>query len=144
MNWALVIPRGEWLESYPTTNGRIIQGLRLAFGFVAFVLLLIVFILLVAVFGPADKLKLVPWDTIDGFLQLLAWLIIGLVTAATAQFIGKRATTNPETVKAVTEAKIATATGSYPVPVLTKEEADKAAKLLEANQQALKGERGIE
>lgn len=143
MNWALVIPRGEWLETYPTTNGRIIQGLRLAFLFVAFVLALIVVILLVAFFGDASKLKLVPWDVIDGFLQLLGWLIIGLLGVAAAQFIGKRATTNPETVKAVTEAKLATATGSYPVPVLTQADAQRAAELLEENQQKLsRGEKG--
>lgn len=154
MNWALVIPRGDWLETYPTTNGRIIQGLRLAFGFVAFVLALIVVMIAVALFGPADRLKAVPWEIIDGFLQLLAWLIFGMIGVAAAQFVGKRATTNPETLKAVTEAKIAAATGSWPVPVvvpladvapktLTKEDANKVAKALEANQQKLnQGEEG--
>lgn len=153
MNWTLVIPRGDWLETYPTTNGRIIQGLRLAFLFVSFVLGLIVLILAVAFLGPAEKLKLVPWDVIDNFLQLLAWMIFGLIGVAAAQFVGKRATTNPETLKAVTEAKIATATGSWPVPavvpladlkpVLTKEDADRAAKALQVNQQNLnRGEEG--
>lgn len=154
MNWALVIPRGEWLDTYPSTNGRIIQGLRLAFLFVVFVLVLIVVILVWAVFGPAEKIKVVPWDVVTGLLELLAWMIFGLIGVAAAQFVGKRATTNPETLKAVTEAKIATATGSWPVPVvvpmadvapktLTKEDADKAAKALEANQQNLnRGERG--
>lgn len=117
MNWALVIPRGDWLETYPTTNGRIIQGLRLAFLFVAFVLALIVVILAVAFFGPADKLKLVPWDVIDGFLQLLGWMIFGLTGVAAAQFVGKRMTTNPETVKAVSDAKIAE-TGTFAIPVV--------------------------
>lgn len=143
MNWALVIPRGEWVDTYPSTNGRIIQGIRLAFVYVLFVLGLITLLVGVAFFGPSEKIRLVPWDVVDGFLQLLGWFIIGLLGVAAAQFIGKRATTNPETVKAVTEAKIATATGSYPVPVLTKEDADRAAKLLEANQQKLsQGEKG--
>lgn len=133
--FGLVIPRGEWLETYPTTNGRIIQGIRLAFLFVAFVLLLIVATLAMAFVGPAERLKLVPWEVIEGLLQLLGWFIIGLLGVAAAQFIGKRATTNPETVKAVTEAKIATATGSYPVPaVLTKADADRVAQSMNSGE----------
>lgn len=125
MNWGIVIPSGAWVDTYPTTNGRIIQGIRLAFLFVAFVLGLIAVILVVAFFGPAEKLKLVPWDVIDGFLQLLGWFIVGLLGVAAAQFIGKRATTNPETVRAVTEAKIAAATGSYPIPTAALPEGEK-------------------
>lgn len=141
MNWTLVIPRGDWLETYPTTNGRIIQGLRLAFLFVSFVLTLIVIILLVAFCGPADKLEKVPWDVIDGFLQLLAWLIFALIGVAAAQFVGKRLTTKPEIVKAVSDAKIAE-TGTFAVPVLTEADAKKAAELLEARQRELSDTEG--
>lgn len=119
--WGVVIPQGDWVDTYPTTNGRIIQGIRLAFLFVLFVLGLITLVVGVAFFGPAEKIKLVPWDVVDGFLQLLGWFIVGLMGVAAAQFIGKRATTSPETVKAVSDAKIAEAqTGTFPLPVLAK------------------------
>ena len=107
--WSIVIPQGDWVDTYPTTNGRIIQGIRLAFLFVLFVLALIVAILLVAFYGPADKLEKVPWAVIERLLQLLGWLIFGLIGVAAAQFVGKRATTNPEAVKAISNAKIAEA-----------------------------------
>ena len=144
--WGVVIPTGAWVDTYPTTNGRIIQGIRLAFMFVAFVLLLIVVILVVAFFGPAEKIKLVPWDVIDGFLQLLGWFIVGLLGVAAAQFVGKRMTTNPETVKAVSDAKVTEMTAEHAIltapRVLTKADADVAAKALEANQRLNRGEQG--
>lgn len=141
--WGVVIPQGDWVDTYPTTNGRIIQGIRLAFLFVAFVLTLIVFILAVGVLGPSDKLAKIPWDVIDGFLQLLGWFIVGLMGVAAAQFVGKRATADPKTIKAISDAKIAeAATGQFPVPVLTEADAKKAAELLEANQRLSRGEQG--
>ena len=136
--WSIVIPQGDWVDTYPTTNGRIIQGIRLAFLFVAFVLTLITIILVVAFYGPADKLEKVPWDVIDGFLQLLGWVIFGLVGVAAAQFVGKRSTTNPAAVKAISDAKIAeAATGQFPVPVLTKADAKQAAEALDARQREI-------
>lgn len=121
MRWGVVIPQGEWVDTYPTTNGRIIQGIRLAFLFVAFILALIVFILAVGVLGPAEKLAKIPWDAIDGFLQLLGWFIVGLLGVAAAQFVGKRATADPKMTKAISDAKIAeAATGQLPVPAVVK------------------------
>lgn len=119
MNWAIVIPRGDWVDTYPTTNGRIIQGIRLAALFVWFVLAIILVILLVAFFGPSEKIKLVPWDVIDGFLQLLGWFIVGMMGVAAAQFGLKRATTNPETVKAVSDAKVMEMTTEHAIATTT-------------------------
>lgn len=109
MNLGIIIPQGSWIDTYSTTNGRIIQGLRLAAIYFLFVLGLIAWIIATAIFGPAEKLKMVPWDIVDGFLQLLLYLIGILAVAGAAQYVGKRATSDPLVVKALSDAKMAEA-----------------------------------
>jgi uncharacterized membrane protein SpoIIM required for sporulation len=105
--WAFVIPRGDWVDSYSTTNGKIILGMRLAALFVAFILGLIIGILVLSVLGRLPEK--VPWTVIQSLLELLGWFIAGILGLGVAQFVSKRMTADAEIVKAESNAKIAEA-----------------------------------
>lgn len=107
MNWSLVVPRGDWIDSYSTTNGKIILGMRLAALFVAFTLGLIIGILTLSAFGKLPKD--VPWEVIQSLLEMLGWFIAGLLSLGLAQFVSKRWTTDPSIVTAESNARIAEA-----------------------------------
>lgn len=111
MIWSLVVPRGDWVENYATTNGKIILGMRLAFLFVVFNLGLVVYVI---VWGVKD----IP-DIVDSILQILAWFIAGLLSLGVAQYIGKRQTTDPAVVTALSNAKIAEAVAPGSVSTTT-------------------------
>ena len=145
MSWSLAVPRGDWVSDYPSTNGKIILGMRLAWVFVAFDLSLVVAILVLAKQGQLPKDT--PWDVITTILELSGWFIAGLMGLGIAQFVGKRATTDAVVVKAVSDAKIAeantpgtvttTSTVTATPGVLTQADAQTAAETLEARQREI-------
>lgn len=86
--FAWVVPRGEWIAEWPSTNAKIVFGMRLTFAY-------IVLLLLVAI---GDSLTFVPLAITDEAIQvfeIIAWLLAALLALGVGQYVSKRATEKP-------------------------------------------------
>lgn len=119
MNWMwILVPRGDWVATYPSTNGRLVVGIRIAQHYV-YVTMGIVVARCFFVF------ELPEWAI--SFMEMVGWFIGGAVlTTGVAQFIGKRATAKADLQPTISET--VTAEGATPpkiVPKTLDKDADK-------------------
>jgi len=113
MRYSFVVPQGPWVETYPTTNGRIIVAIRLAVAYVIQGFLLID----VRAFRTFE----LPGWAIDIYYALGVF-IAAMAAFSLGQFWVKRGTADEKLIKATSDAKaaeIAAATGTYPATAAT-------------------------
>lgn len=114
MKWpSWIVPRGDWIESYPSTNGKIILGIRLAWLYVVAILVTII-VLLIWQIKTGEKPIPVP-EMVGTLFSALGFFIAGVMGISVAQFGVKRATTTPEIVQATSDAAVAKITAEHAV-----------------------------
>lgn len=110
---SIIVPRGDWIETYPTTNGKIVLGMRLAVAYIGFCMLLVIGLLLAAM-RTAPQPVAVPEAAIT-IIEILGWFIGGIMGLAVGQFIGKRKTANPEIMKSSEETQSIAITATHEI-----------------------------
>lgn len=123
---AWVVPRGDWVSEYPSTNGRIIVGIRLSY-------LYVLAMLACAIADSFLPAKFALTEQALTAFEITGWFLGAMLAISAGQYVGKRGTAKPEVIAAEAEASVkkiqATAAA---VPPLTPTQAVEAGKLPDA------------